>query len=302
MTDPCLQGATDLCIYSGPDTIATSGDAVEMAAAARDAGMRAIVLKDPLTQTVHKARIANELLPDFECLGAAVMNLPNGGLSPRAVTFFTVLGAKLISLPTMDSAYTWFKAGQGHYLGRYATHYAYGSDNPKLTLLTAGMDQGELREEVKQILDVTAKADCTLASGFHSPRETLALAEYGQAIGYRRLLISQVNGFLDDFTPAALDRLVALGALLEVSHEVLAPFHARQPLQPILQLIKQVGAEKIILASGGGQIESPAPVEALRSFCRILTKEGITPAAIKTMVVDNPAKILNLPPVQEVER
>jgi predicted metal-dependent phosphotriesterase family hydrolase len=37
----------------------------------------------------------------------------------------------------------------------------------------------------------------------------------------------------------------------------------------------------------------------MRSLCHILVKEGITPAEITTMIVDNPTRLLNLEPIAE---
>lgn len=156
-------------IHCAPDTGPRYGDSVEIATIAREAGMRGMVVKDHLTQTVHKASLTNELVPGFQCFGATALNHPNGGLSPRAATFFTVLGAKVIWLPTMDSEFTWLKAGQGHYDAIYATRNAYGIDYPKMTLLTGGMYEGVLREEAKQVVDVVSKAGVVLESGHHSP-------------------------------------------------------------------------------------------------------------------------------------
>ena len=294
-----LRNAIDMHIHCAPDTGPRYGDSVEIARIARDAGMRAIVVKDHLTQTVHKASITNELVPGFTCFGAAAMNLPNGGLSPRAAAFFTALGAKVIWLPTMDSEFTWLKAGHGHYDAIYATRNAYGIDYPKLTLLTEGMYKGRLREEVKQIVGEVAKAEVVLCSGHHTPEETIALMEYVKSIGFRRALVTHANAFLEEFTPAVLDRLVDLGAMLEISNGVLVPLHGRQDPREVVKIIRQVGADRIVLVSDAGQLENPSPPEALRSFCHILIKEGITFEEIKKMIVQNPTRLLNLEPVRE---
>jgi predicted metal-dependent TIM-barrel fold hydrolase len=69
-----------------------------------------------------------------------------------------------------------------------------------------------------------------------------------------------------------------------------------------VKIIRQVGAEHIVLVSDGGQLENPSPAEALRSFCHILIKEGITPEEIELMIVKNPTQLLNLEPVKEEGR
>lgn len=295
-----LRDAIDMHIHCGPDTGPRYGDSVDIATIAREAGMRGLVLKDHLTQTVHKAALTNELVSGFECFGAGTMNLPNGGLSPRSAAYFAALGAKVVWLPTMDSEYTWLKADQGHYDAIYATRYAYGIDYSHLTLLTGGMYEGKLRPEVKGIVDELAKADIVMNSGHHSPQETIALMEYVKAIGFGRAVITHVNAFMDDFTPTVLDRLVELGGVLEISNGVLVPLHGREDPKEVAGIIRQVGAANVVLVSDGGQLENPSPPDALRSFCQILIKEGIRAEEIRTMVVDNPTRLLDLPPAARV--
>jgi hypothetical protein len=297
-----LENAIDMHVHCAPDIRPMYGDSVEIATIAKDAGMRGIVLKDHLTQTVHKAIITNELVPGFECFGSAVMNQPAGGLSPRAASFFTVLGAKVIWIPTLDSAFTWFKANQDHYEAIYATRFAFGIDYKKLTLLTGGMFEGRLRDEVKQIVDVVAKAGVVLCSGHHTPQETTALSEYAKAIGFNKILVTHVNAFLEEFTPNILDKLVKLGATLEISYEVLGPLHGRQDPKEVLKIIRQVGPDKVVLVSDAGQLENPSPPETLRSFSHILIKEGVAPEEIRTMIVDNPTRLMTLEPVKEGEK
>jgi predicted metal-dependent phosphotriesterase family hydrolase len=67
-------------------------------------------------------------------------------------------------------------------------------------------------------------------------------------------------------------------------------------------IIHQVGAANVVLVSDGGQLENPSPADALRSFCHILIKEGVTPEEIRTMIVDNPTRLLGLEPIKEEAR
>jgi len=144
-----------------------------------------------------------------------------------------------------------------------------------------------------------AKAEVVLCSGHHTPEETIALMEYVKSIGFQRALVTHANAFLEEFTPAVLDRLVDLGAMLEISNGVLVPLHGRQDPREVVKIIRQVGADRIVLVSDAGQLENPSPPEALRSFCHILIKEGITFEEIKKMIVQNPTRLLNLEPVKE---
>ena len=58
--------------------------------------------------------------------------------------------------------------------------------------------------------------------------------------------------------------------------------------------IKQVGSENCILSSDVGQIFSKSPSEALTDFIELLEQEGLTEAEIKSMLIDNPGRLIEV--------
>lgn len=69
--DAFLQGAIDFHIHSGPDTHPRYGSCLELARQARDAGLRAIVLKDQMTQSIHKAYFVNKYVEGIQAFGGS---------------------------------------------------------------------------------------------------------------------------------------------------------------------------------------------------------------------------------------
>lgn len=111
--DPFLQGAIDFHIHSGPDTHPRYGSCLEIARQARDAGMRAIVLKDQMTQSIHKAYFVNKYVEGIQAFGGITLNRMVGGYDIRTVEFACRLGAKVIWFATHDSGYTIESAKKG---------------------------------------------------------------------------------------------------------------------------------------------------------------------------------------------
>ena len=64
------------------------------------------------------------------------------------------------------------------------------------------------------------------------------------------------------------------------------------PIEKIAEQIKYVGADNCILSSDMGQINSPAPSEALKKFTELLNQEGITEEELKIMGEQNPRKLI----------
>ena len=55
-----------------------------------------------------------------------------------------------------------------------------------------------------------------------------------------------------------------------------------------------MGPGRCVLATDYGQLHSPAPVEGMRIFVQLCLEQGLSEADVRTMVVDNPARLLGL--------
>ncbi len=66
------------------------------------------------------------------------------------------------------------------------------------------------------------------------------------------------------------------------------------PLKEIAMQIKAIGAEKCLLTSDMGQINSPSPSQAIKTFTELLKEQGITEQELMVMGEVNPRKLLGL--------
>ena len=116
-----LQGGIDIHIHAYPDALVDTGwDFSREAIQAYDAGMRAVVCKSMLSDTAPMCYFVNQIVDKyakekaergeithhpFNAFGGVVLNWSVGGLNPEAVWVSAKLGAKIIWLPSHDSAH-----------------------------------------------------------------------------------------------------------------------------------------------------------------------------------------------------
>jgi hypothetical protein len=290
--DAFLQGAIDFHIHSGPDTHPRYGSCLELARQARDAGLRAIVLKDQMTQSIHKAYFVNKYVEGIQAFGGITLNRMVGGYDIRTVEFACRLGAKVIWLATHDSGYTIEAAKRGHYDAIYVKSFSFGYPVEPLSVLN--QERTDLSPEVKKIIEIIAGYRVILQTAHIDPREALAVAGYCQKIGYKKLVITHVNAFLNEYTDEVIAELIKKGAFIELSYGTMAPRHGRQDPHVCARLVDRFGPTRCILESDLGTWENISPTEGLRCFCHYLVYCGVPPDYIHIMVKDNPARLLEL--------
>ena len=64
------------------------------------------------------------------------------------------------------------------------------------------------------------------------------------------------------------------------------------PLEEQVRCMNEIGADRVSLTSDGGQKRNPGPTESLAQYIKLLQEKGLTKKDFKTMLVDNPKKIL----------
>ena len=66
------------------------------------------------------------------------------------------------------------------------------------------------------------------------------------------------------------------------------------PPEHLKELIDAAGPENSSIGSDLGQVDNPSPVEGMRQAIRLCLGLGYTPAEIRLMVRDNPARLAGL--------
>lgn len=279
-----LDGAIDLHCHFGPEELTASivhaphkVDPIEGAQQARDAGMRAIVLKAHEFASTMAAYLTQQAVPEVDAIASVCLDHPMGGLNPWAAESALRGGAKVVWLPTLSaegSSATVLKA-------------AFGLD---VGLRTCN-DEGELKPEVREILSLVEQYDAVLATGHISKAEHFAVARAWCKPD--RLLVT--HAMQETAGPALTVQecreLVELGAVIEFS----AHSCAGQPAQfaRVLEAIGVVGPGRVALSSDyGWTVNAPAPVAGLTSWVNQLWESGVSEQELRTMTAVVPERLL----------
>lgn len=291
LCDELLQGAIDLHQHAAPSLFERVTDDIGLAMEARARGMRGVLLKAHEQDTTGRAALVRRQVPGVEAFGGIVLNHHTGGLNPAAVDNSIKLGCRMVWMPTLSAQHHIDHFGGSHFgkamKGRTETR-----------TVTRGIrvldERGELEPQAREILELIAAAGICLSTGHLSPREIHVLVREARRAGVTRILVTHPDLALSGLSLADQQALAAEGAILEKDIIVMMPAWQSLNLEQMTTSIRELGPRHCVLATDFGQLHHPMPAEGLRMFVQMLLEQGIDPEDIRTMIVENPARLLNL--------
>ncbi len=281
--DEMMHGAIDMHVHFGPDMppapdirVARRLDGLGIARQARDAGMRAIVMKSHHWPTGALAHTVQTVVPEVALFGTVVLNYSIGGLNPFAVEVAAKIGCKVVFPPTWNSVY---------HLSRHVPEslIPVGTrGRPGLTVLD---DNGRLVPEMQEILEIVKANDMVIATGHLSPQEHLVLVAEAHRRGIERIVVSHVR---QEITIEERKRMADQGAVIELI------YRPNMDARAIIQSAQAIGVERCAMTVDGGQAFNPYAAEAFRVFLGQLLYHGMDPEDVKTIAQRVPAQVLGL--------
>lgn len=272
--DVNLTGVIDMHVHAGPDSLPRAMNDLEAARRARDAGLRAIVLKNHFTMTADRAALAVEQVEGLEIFGGIALNRAVGGINPEAVrqsVAFDGGRGKVVWLPTFDAEFYVKRAGTG------ATYVSV-------------MKNGNPVAKLVEVFQIVAENNLILAMGHSAPEEVLVLIPFAKKQGVRQILVTHVFG--QDATNLQMQQMADAGAMMEL--DWLAAYTNPELLKDYVEVIQSIGAEHFIISSDFGQAGNPDHATGMRQFIKALIEAGINQAQIQMMARNNPATLLGL--------
>jgi hypothetical protein len=254
-----LAGGIDLHTHSGPSLYDRAVDDFGLAAEAREAGMRAVVLKAHECPTAGRAALVNAQIKGVVACGGIVLNHFIGGFNPVAVDAALKMGGKIVWFPTFHAS-----NHLSHYGSEGAIFTAHQLETPPAGLSVLD-ESGRLKAEVEPILQQIAAGKVILGTGHLSAREILVLTDAALAAGVEKILITHADMNFVGLTLEEQVSLASRGAVLEKCY--LAMLIAQDGgAKTMAESIKAIGAENCALVTDLGQAVLPHPVEGMRSF------------------------------------
>ncbi len=284
-----VTGAVDLHCHPAPDLFPRLADDVEVAEHARGMGLRAVMIKSHYEPSASRAAHTQRIVPGIEVFGGIVLNHSVGGVNPAAAEAALKLGAREVWMPTVDARYHAEVHGG---TGSYDVQQSAGSPRPGISVSD---DDGELRPETLEVLDLVAEHDAILGTCHLSPVEIRLLVAEARRRGVRRITVTHPFFKVPNLSLEELTELTALGAYAEFGYCTISPMWAYANPKRIAEAVQAIGAQHCLLVSDTGQRHNPMPAEALRIFAQSLFESGVSEDDLSTMIRTNPMELLDLP-------
>lgn len=295
ITSRLLKGSVDLHCHSGPSIMPRDIDHIQALEEASEVGMKAILIKDhyysatPITALLNK-RYAHLNVTAFS---GVPLNNAIGGFNQYAVDHGIKLGARLIWMPTFTAA---------NHIAHHRKDEKFETKFPQTTQKmlepqpqTVLDANGNVKDEVKLILDMIAAYDLVLSGGHLHANEILKLFEEAISRGVKRLLVNHPT-FVVDATMEQIRTFVTMGAYIEHSMCMWAEGSIFKFYEPkfLDELIKTAGIDRTILGSDLGQCRNPHPVAGFRSVINMCLDLGYSENDIRKMISTNPSELLGI--------
>lgn len=289
-----LIGAVDMHCHSGPSVMPRDLNHIEAMQECSDAGFRGMLIKDHYFSATPITELLNQTHGHLNValFSGVPLNNAVGGFNKYAVDHGIALGAKLVWMPTFSS--------RNHYDSPYGIKAGFPHTTKKMLPfdpLTPIDDNGQVKDEVKEILDLIAAADVILSGGHLHISEIFKVFEEAKARGVKRLLVNHPS-FMIGATNDDIRQLVTMGAYIEHSLCMFVKMSksSRLPVPPeeLDGLIKAGGVDRTILASDLGQINNDHPVLGFRNVIRVCLDLGYSDEDIRKMISGNPLRLLGL--------
>ena len=288
-----VRGAYDLHVHTGPDLMPRSASDLDLAYRCRERGLAGFVIKSHYVPSAPRAALVRSLVPEVRVLGSIVLNAAVGGINSVAVEIAAREGARIVWMPTFDSA--------NEMLGHASL--PPGSKPPQWARLQQEMrEQGVkndpvrvLDEEhkvlpaVRDVLRSIAKHDLVLATGHLGRDEIFAVVEAARAEGVRHIIITHPEFPSQNLSAEDQSALARQGAFLERCF--VTPYSGKISWERMFANIRAVGPEHSVLSTDLGQPDNPPIEDGLPLMVDRLLEGGFSEEEIVTMAVTNTIRL-----------
>jgi hypothetical protein len=290
-----VRGGVDVHVHIAPDVVERRIDDVSLARRCEEVGLAGFVLKSHYTSTAERAAVVRGVVPGIAALGAIVLNRAIGGMNPLAVEIAAREGARVVWMPTTDSA-----AEREH-----LAHQPPGANLPVWAKVQAefsargiesapvpAVDGDGLRPETKVVLDVIAEHGMVLATGHLGREEVFPIVAAAREAGVSNVVVTHPDFPAQAFSVDEQLELAGMGAWIERC--LTTPYTGKCSWEQWLEGTRAVGPERTILSSDLGQIQNPPVEDGLALMADRLLEAGFGEDEVRTMAVENTRRVAGL--------
>src|SRR5258708_20021729 len=174
--DGLLEGAFDTDIHSAQDVLPGKFNDIEVGQRFKARRMAGFVLKSHYICTADRATLVNAIVPEVQAFGAIAMNNSVGGLNPLALDIAGRLGAKVVFLPSVDTANELENVSGQRDESKLPYWMSIAREMRALGIAGSFLnvtEDGQVTQATRQCLEIVAKHDMVLATSHLRPSEDL---------------------------------------------------------------------------------------------------------------------------------
>lgn len=263
--------------------------------------IRGVALKSHSFPAISGVIAAEKQPSDHVALiGSVTLNYFLGGFNPSAIYAAAVMAHRyptIVWFPTVHAENHLVKSHSEYEIPPDWVKDPEFKSRPKTELKAIKVVDwaGNLISKAQQTLDMMERMNCILGTGHLSWQESEVLATEALRRGIPVIVTHPMQR--DIAMPLEVQaRLAAQGAYIEHCYIMYKDRDHEwdYPPEEIVNQIRTVGADRVILTSDAGQIRNGSPSESLIEYVRLLEPHGLTQADFETMMVRNPVQILGL--------
>lgn len=254
-------------------------------------GMRGAVLKSHFWPTMSNVYYLQKQIPEgFKLFSSITLNVNCGGVAAWVVEAAGSLGAKVIWMPTWSSKNDQKLQSMSKMIKRFVPSL----ENYEVEGLSVLDSEGRLIPEARKIIQLAKEMDLVLFTGHLSAAEGLELARQAKAVGFQKLVFGHPDNPSIKASVQEMKEVSSSGAYVEFCFLGTLPLLQRKHPRDMVNLIKEVGADRCILTTDSFYDWVPPEPEIMRMGIANLLELGISEDEMRMMVQHNPAKLLGL--------
>ena len=149
---------------------------------------------------------------------------------------------------------------------------------------------------LREIFELVAKNDMVLDPCHSGTKDRFVVVREAKKAGVKRMVVTHPNWNVTKMTLEQQVELSKMGAYMTLFAYGDIPNFNNPNCDPLylLEAVRQIGPEHLIIASDLGTVVNVPPVEGLKLFVRILLASGVPKQDIRRMCVDNPHALLGV--------
>jgi hypothetical protein len=288
-----VRGGYDLHVHIGPDVPKRVIDDLDLARRCLEVGLAGFGLKSHYTSTAERAQVVSKAVPGVRAVGTLTLNRAVGGMNPVAVEIAAREGARIVWMPTFDSA----AETAGRVEPQPGQHVPiWAKLQHKLHAQGIGVEpvevtdgSGNVLPETQLVLEAVARHGLVLATGHLGRDDAFAVVDAAFAAGVETVVVTHPEFPSQNFSLEDQKALVDRGCLMERC--LSTPLSQKTTWEHVFEGVRAVGLEHNFFSSDFGNPDYPAVEDGLAMWAEKLLEDGFAEDEIREMIVEGSKRV-----------